>query len=96
MDLLKQYILPIAAIVGLIAARLQRHLHYNLLRGLSVCALCAACFAVGFVLAGWDKASVAFLFIFVPTATIVIGRWSVLRQYQLTLPPKDLTDKVQP
>ena len=100
MNIWKEYVLPVLpvvlVIVGLLAARLQRHLPYNLLRGLSVCALCAGCFAVGFVRAGWDKAAVAFLFIFVPTALIVIGRWSVLRHYQSTLPPKDPTDKVQP
>ncbi len=100
MNIWKDYLLPVMpvvlVIVGLLAARPQRHRHYNLLRGLSVCALCAGCFAVGSVRAGWDKAAVAFLFIFVPTATIVIGRWSVLRHYQSTLPPQDPTDKVQP
>jgi hypothetical protein len=100
MNIWKDYLLPVMpvvlVIVGLLAARRQRHLPPNLLRGLSVCALCAGCFAGGFVRAGWDKAAVAFLFIFVPTAPIAIGRWSVLRHYQLTLPPKDPTDKVQP
>jgi hypothetical protein len=97
MELLKQYILPIVlVIVGLLAARRERHRPYDLLRGLSVCAMCAGCFAGGFVRAGWDKAAVAFLFIFVPGALIAIGRWSVLRHYQSTLPPKDPTDKVQP
>lgn len=100
MNIWKDYLLPVMPVVlvigGLIAVWLRRHRPYDLLRGLLVCALCAGCFAVGFVRAGWDKAAVAFLFIFVPTATIVIGRWSVLRQYQSTLPPKDPTDKVQP
>ena len=100
MNIWKEYLLPVMPVVlvigGLTAVWLRRHRPYDMLRGLSVCALCAGCFAVGFVRVGWDKAAVAFLFIFVPTATIAIGRWSVLRQYQSTLPPKDLTDKVQP
>lgn len=97
MELLKQYILPVVLVIGgLIAVWLRRHRPYDLLRGLSVCVMGAGCFAVGFVRAGWDKAAVAFLFIFVPTATIAIGRWSVLRHHQSTLPPKDPTDKVQP
>ena len=100
MNIWKDYLLPVMPVVlvigGLTAVWLRRHRPYDLLRGLLVCALCAGFFAVGFVRAGWDKAAVAFLFIFVPTATIAIGRWSVLRQYQSTLPPKDLTDKVQP
>lgn len=100
MNIWKDYLLPVMPIVlvigGLIAVWLRRHRPYDLLRGLSVCALCAGCFAVNFVHAGWDKAAVAFLFIFVPTALISIGRWSVLRHYQSTLPPKDPTDKVQP
>ena len=100
MNIWKDYLLPVMPVVlvigGLTAVWLRSHRRYDLLRGLSVCALCAGCFAVGFVRVGWDKAAVAFLFIFVPTATIAIGRWSVLRHYQSTLPPRDPTDKVQP
>ncbi len=100
MNIWKDYLLPVMpivlVIVGLLAARRERNRPYDLLRGLSVCAMCAGCFAGGFVRAGWDKAAVAFLFIFVSTAPIAIGRWSVLRHHQSTLPPKDPTDKVQP
>ncbi|MBL8819877.1 MAG: hypothetical protein JNL58_27880 [Planctomyces sp.] len=100
MNIWKDYLLPVMPVVlvigGLLAARRQHHRPYNLLRGLSVCALCAGCFAFGFVRVGWDKAAVAFLFIFVPTATIVTGLWAEHRRYLSTLPPKDPTDKVQP
>ena len=100
MNIWKEHLLPLMLVVlvigGLTAVWLRSHRPYDLLRGLSVRALCAGCFAVEFVRAGWDKAAVAFLFIFVPTATISIGRWSVLRQHQSTLPPRDPTDKVQP
>lgn len=95
----KDYLLPVIPVVlviaGLLAVWLQRHHPYSLLRGLSVCALCAGCFAVGFVRTGWDKAAVAFLFIFVPGAPIAIGRWSVLRHYQSTLPQQEPSEKVQ-
>lgn len=100
MDRFKEYFLPVVPIAfsigGLVAARLTRHRPYDLLRGLSICMMCAGCFAGPFLRVGWDKAAVAFLFIFVPTATIVIGRWSVLRHYQSAFPPKHPTDKVQP
>ncbi len=98
MNIWKEYLLPVMPVVlvigGLIAARMQRHRPYELLRALSVCALCACCFAGGFVRAGWDKAAVAFLIIFVFTAPIAVARWAEHRHYQSTLPPKESTDKV--
>lgn len=41
---------------------------HNFRRALSINFLCSACFAGTFVRVGWDKALVAFLFIFVITS----------------------------
>ncbi|MFO1043000.1 MAG: hypothetical protein U0941_14515 [Planctomycetaceae bacterium] len=98
MSIWKEYALPVVAvvfvIVSLIAARLTRHRQFNLLRGLSICMMCAGGFAESFLRFGWDKTAVAFLIIYVPTALIAIGRWSELRRYQSTLPPKEPSEKV--
>lgn len=98
MNIWKEYILPVVpvvlVIVFLVAARLTRHRPFNLWRGLSVNAICACCFAGGFVRAGWDKAFVAFLFIFVITSIFSVGRWAEHRRYQSTLPPKEPSQKV--
>lgn len=99
MNLWKEYFLPVVPIAffigGLVVARMTRHRPYDLLRGLAICTMCAGCFAGPFLRVGWDKAAVAFLFIFVPTAPIAIGRWSVLRHYQSTLPQKEPSEEVQ-
>ncbi len=93
MNILKEYLLPVMPLVfvigGLIAVRLQRHRPYDLLRALSACALCACCFAGGFVRAGWDKAAVAFLVIFVFTAPIAVARWAEHRRFLSTNTQKD-------
>ena len=98
MNIWKEYVLPVMpvvfVIVSLIAARLTRHFPADLLRALSICTMCAGCFAGPFLRVGWDKAAVAFLFIFVSTAPIAIGRWSVHRRYQSTLPQQEPSEKV--
>jgi len=98
MNIWKEYVLPVVSVAffigGLVVARMTRHRPYDLTQGLSVCTMCAGCFAGGFVRAGWDKAAVAFLFIFVPTSIIAIGRWSVHRRYQSTLPQQEPPEKV--
>lgn len=100
MNTLREYVPPVALVVlvigGLVAARLTRHRPVELSRPLMINAICACCFAGAFVRAGWDKAVVAFLVIFVITSLFSVGRWAEHRHYQSTLPPREPSEKVQP
>lgn len=47
----------------------------TLARGLSINAICAACFAGPFVRSGVDRAAVAFLFVFGISSLFTVIRW---------------------
>lgn len=93
MNNLNKYIFPAVTVALVIAflvlARLTRHRPFVLSRSLSVNALCASCFSGAFVRTGWDKAIVAFLFIFVITSLFSIARWAEHRHNQPTICPKE-------
>ncbi len=98
MNSFKEYGLPLVPILLFISfpvvARLTRHRPFVLSRSLSINAMCACGFAGGFVRAGWDKALVAFLFIFSITSLFSVARWCEHRRYQLTLSSNETSPKV--
>lgn len=93
MNIVNEYILPTVpvaiVITFFVVTRLTRHRHFVFARSLSINALGACCFAGAFVRAGWDKAVVAFLVIFVITSLFSIARWAEHRRYQSTVSPQE-------
>ncbi len=98
MSIFQKYILPAMTVVlvigGIVAARLTRHLSFDVSRALAINFMLSCCFAGPFFRFGWDKAVAAFLIIFVITAPITIARWSVHRRYLSTVASKEPKEKV--